>query len=474
MSDSIQRAQPPLEFIPPHFNPLVLQIAQWSLPIMLRFRLRPWLPAGISHIEMVNVETLVDLYQKFQAGKIRFLMAFHHPEVDDPLSMLYLLSRAVPRVARQQGIQLKYPVHSHFMYERGMTLWAGDWLGWFFSRLGGIPIHRGKKLDWGGMRTARDIFVNSQFPIAVAPEGATNGHSEIISPLEPGVAQLGFWCVENLVKANRPEEVFILPIGIRYRYVEPPWAKLDELLSQLEADSGLPVEPIEPSTIDNREDVYYQRLLRLAEHLLSEMEGFYQRFYHQTLSELPLTGIDASTQPNQVLVARLQRLMDTALRVAEDYFGLQSNGTAIDRCRRLEEAGWSRIYREDIPDLDALPPLKRGLADWVAEEAELRLRHMRLAESFVAVTATYIQEKPTVERFAETALLMFDFMARIKEKKIPSRPRLGWREARVTVGEPISVSDRWSTYQTSRQAARRAVNDLTQDLQKALEQLLSV
>jgi len=473
LSDSIQRAQPPLEFIPPRFNPLVLQAAQWSLPIMLRFRLRPWLPAGISQIETVNVEALVDLYQQFQAGKIRFLMAFHHPEVDDPLSMLYLLSRAVPRVARQQGIHLQYPIHSHFMYERGMTLWAGDWLGWFFSGLGGIPIHRGKKLDWGGMRTARDIFVNSKFPIAVAPEGATNGHSEIISPLEPGVAQLGFWCVENLVKANRPEQVFIVPIGIRYRYVEPPWSKLDELLSQLEADSGLPVEHIDPAA-NNREEIYYQRLLHLAEYLLHEMEEFYQRFYHQKLPELPLTEIDASTQPNQLLVARLQRLMDTALRVAEDYFGLQSNGPAIDRCRRLEEAGWSYIYREDIPDLDALPPLKRGLADWVSEEAELRLRHMRLAESFVAVTATYVKEKPTAERFAETALLMFDFMARIKDKKIPSRPRLGWRRARVTVGEAISVSDRWSTYQTSRQAARLAVNDLTRDLQKALEKLIAV
>ncbi len=472
MSDSIQHAQPPLAFIPPRFNPLVLGITQWLLPIMLRFRLRRWLPAGISHIETVNVEVLVDLYQQFQAGKIRFLMAFHHPEVDDPLCMLYLLSRAVPRVARQQGIRLQYPIHSHFMYERGMTLWAGDWLGWFFSRIGGIPIHRGKKLDWSGMRTARDLFVNGKIPIAIAPEGATNGHSEIISPLEPGVAQLGFWCVENLHKANRPEQVFIVPIGIRYYYVEPPWSKLDWLLSQLEADSGLPVQQIDPLAIDQREELYYQRLLRLGEYLLSEMEEFYRRFYHQNLPELASMESDPSAHPNQVLVARLQRLLDTALRVAEEYFGLQSQGTAIDRCRRLEEAGWSYIYREDLPDLDALPPLKRGLADWVAQEAELRLRHMRLAESFVAVTATYVKEKPTAERFAETALLMFDFIARIKERKIPRRPRLGWRQARITVGEPISVSDRLSTYQTSRQAARQSVTALTQDLQRALEKLI--
>jgi hypothetical protein len=192
LSDSIQHAQPPLKFIPPRFNPLALRIVQWLLPILLRFRLRRWLPAGISHIEAENVKVLVDLYQQFQAGKIRFLMAFHHPEVEDPLCMFYLINRAVPRAARQQGIRLQYPTPSYFVYERGMTLWAGDWLGWLFSRIGGIPIHRGKHLDWSGMRTARDLFVNGKFPIGIAPEGATNGHSEIISPLEPVLLNWGF------------------------------------------------------------------------------------------------------------------------------------------------------------------------------------------------------------------------------------------------------------------------------------------
>lgn len=471
MSDSIHPARSKLEFIPQRFNPLVLQIFQGLLPIWLRFRLRRWLPAGISHIETENVEVLAELYQQFQAGKIRFLLAFRHPEVDDPLCMLYLLSRAVPRVARQQGIRLQHPIHSYFIYERGMTLWAGNWLGWLFSRLGGMSIYRGKRLDRISLKAARELFANGELPIAVAPEGATNGHSEIVSPLEPGVARLGFWCVEDLVKADRSEAVFIVPIGIQYSYPQPPWSKLNWLLSQLEADSGLPVQSIDASAVDEREELYYQRLLRLGEHLLCEMEEFYQRFYHQNLPELP--SIEQSTHPNQVLIARLQRLLDIALQVAEQYFGLQSHGSVIDRCRRLEEAGWNRIYREDLPDINSISPLKRGLADWVAEEAELRLRHMRLVESFVAVTGTYVMEKPTAERFAETALIVFDVISRIKGKKMPRRPRLGWRQARVSVGEPISVSDRWATYQSGRQAAKQAVNDLTQDLQKALEKLIS-
>ncbi len=470
MPDSIQHAQPRLDFIPQRFNPFVLQLAQWLLPVLLRFRLRPWLPAGISRIEVKNAEVLAELYQQFQAGKIRFLMAFRHPEVDDPLSMFYLLSRVVPKVARQKGILLKHPIHSHFVYERGMLIWAGNWLGWFFSSLGGTSIRRGKRVDRIGMRAMRDLFANGKMPIAIAPEGATNGHSGIVSPLEPGVAQLGFWCVEDLHKANRPETVLIVPIAIQYSYVKPPWSKLNWLLSQLEADSGLPVQEIDESALSKPEEIFYQRLLRLAEHLLTEMEDFYQRFYHQQLPEVA----EGAASPNQLLIARLHRLMNIALNVAEQYFGLESQGNFIDRCRRLEEAGWSYIYREDLSDFDTLPPLKRGLADWVATEAELRMRHMRLAETFVAATENYVKEKPTPERFAETALLMFDMMGRIRNnKKLPGRPRLGWRQAQITIGEPISVTERWSIYKSDRHAARQAVNDLTNDLHQAIENLIS-
>ncbi|MDZ8051358.1 MAG: 1-acyl-sn-glycerol-3-phosphate acyltransferase [Aulosira sp. ZfuVER01] len=462
MPKSIQSIQPPLKFIPPRFNAVILQIAKWLLPILLRLRLRPWLPAGIIKIEAKNAEVLAQLYEKFQAGKVRFLLAFRHPEVDDPLCMFYLLSRIVPKVARQQGIKLHYPVHSHFLYDRGMTLWAGDWLGWFFSLLGGVAIRRGKRLDRQAIQTARDLFANSKMPISVAPEGGTNGHSGVVSPLEPGVSQLGFWCVEDLAKANRPETVFVVPIAIQYRYVNPPWSQLERLLSKLEADSGLPVLPVE-NGINGQPEIYYQRLCRLAEHVISEMEEFYRRFYHQNLPPIP----------NQEIISRLHRLLDTALQMSEQYFNIQPQGNFIDRCRRLEEAGWSYIYREDIPDIAALSPLNRGLGDWIAEEADLRMRHMRLVESFVAVTASYIQEQPTAERCAEITLLIFDMLSRISERKPPARPRLGWRTARISVGEPISVTERWANSQGDRQASRNATSQLTRDLKLALEELIA-
>lgn len=471
MSHQRQRAQFPLDFIPERFNPFLLRCAHAVLPVVMQMRLRSWLPAGIAEVDVTNTEELVDLYHQFQMGKIRLIMAFRHVEVDDPLSLIFLFSRAIPQVARQKKMALHYPIHAHFMYDRGMTLWAGDWLGYFFSQLGGIPVHRGKQLDRVSLRAARELLTNGKLPFIMAPEGATNGHSDTVSPLEPGLAQLSFWCVQDLLKANRSEPVIIVPIGIQYRYMEPPWTQLDQLLSQLEADTGLPVQPIGTATLDPARPCY-ERICQLGEHLLSQMGQFYQRLTHRDLPT-PASPDSATDHSQTNLDTRLQIVLDRALGIAEQHFNLPSQGSVIERCRRLEEAGWRDIYREDLPDLNVLSPFERGLADWIAEESEMRSRHMRLAESFVAVSETYVQDNPSVERLAEMAMLMFDLVSRIKGISTPARPRLGWRRVHLTIGEPISVSDRWPTYERDRQSAKQAVLDLTRDVQTALENMIS-
>ncbi len=478
MPNSISHVQPPLEFIPPAYNPLIVQGCQQILPWWLRFQ------TSISDIQAENVETLAELFHQFQNQKVRFLLAFRHPNSNDPYCLGQLVWKLVPEVARQKGIPLKFPVHSHFIYDRGIPLWAGARVGWLYSQLGGTPIVRGK-IDRAGLRSARDLFANSQFPIAAAPEGATNGHNEIVSPLEPGIAQMGFWCVEDLRKADRTEKVVIVPIGIQYRYVQPPWEALEKLLTQLETDCGLaaldssniPNLNTENSNPENKNQKFqYLRLIRLGSHLLVVMEEFYRRFYHQNIlpkkaesNSLLMTEITKNDLENAEMMSRLKALLDVALQVAEQYFNLKPKGSLIDRCRRLEQAGWDYIYREDIKDIAALCPLERGLADRLAEEASLRMWHMRLVESFVSVTGKYVQEKLTAERLAETTLLLSDVLARIKGGNPFGRPSLGKQRVQMTVGEPISVSDRWEGYQTSR---RIAVAELTQDLQLALEGMI--
>ncbi len=468
MPDLRHQAHPKLAFIPPSYNLLFTQLVYWILPLLMKVRIQPWLPAGLENVETQNAETLAHLYYQFQTGKTRLILAFRHVEVDDPLCGLYLLSRSIPQAARKLGFSLQQPIHAHFIYERGMPLWAGAWLGWMLAKLGGIPIRRGRQPDWAGLRVARDLLVHGAFPLAVAPEGATNGHGGIISPLAPGVAQLGFWCVSDLRRENRCESVVVVPIGIQYRYLTPPWKALEKLLHQLEIDSGLSPYHLPPESYSNLPSYYYQRLLTLGDHLLGTMEKFYQRFYHQLLPQ-EKGSLSSDLTEEQNLAARLYRLLDIALGMAESYFALEATGHVSERCRRVEEAAWTYIYRDDIENLKQLPKLEQGLANWVAAEAQLRMLHMRLVESFVAVSGTYIQDQLTGERLCEIALLMFDVVARIKGNQIPSRPRLGWRSARITVADPISISDRWTAYENDR---RGAIKTLTQDIQAGLERTI--
>ena len=141
----------------------------------------------------------------------------------------------------------------------------------------------------------------------------------------------------------------------------------------------------------------YQRLLALGEHLLGVMEDYYHRVYQMPL---PTNAAEAS------MGERLEILRDAALQVAETYFQLPPRGNMIDRCRRIEQAGWDRIFRQELANNQAPSPLAKGLADREAEEACLRMWHMRLVENFVAVTGQYVKQRPTAERFAETLMIV--------------------------------------------------------------------
>lgn len=490
MTSRITQVQPPLEFIPPDFNPLVLAVGRSLIPFWLRWR------KGVARTEITNAETLVELYQQFHAGKIRFLLAFRHPSTVDPLVIAQLVWNDIPAIARQQGTPLKQPLHLHFVYDRGIPLWAGPAVAWLIAKLGGTPIRRGS-LDTPGLRSIRHLFVHGRFPLAAAPEGGTNGHNEIVSPIEPGIAQFGFWCLEDLKKAKRPEDVMIVPLGIQYCFVTPPWRSLADLLSQLEAESGLQPDSTHLTLMEGlrdgaspspeQEKILYQRLFALGQHLLEKMEVFYREYYGRAIALEPDSAppdVDAepkgestaqestdqeSTAQDQ-LGQRLHALLSAALGVAEQALNLKPRGNLTDRCRRVEQASWDRIYRSDVKPSQPLSMLDQGLANLVAEESAVRLWHLRLVETFVSVTGKYVAERPTVERFADTTLLIWTMLRQINQQSTEPKPDLGDRVARVSVGDPIDVSDYWEAYQSKQR--RMAIASVTQELQAALESLV--
>ncbi|MCT0225227.1 1-acyl-sn-glycerol-3-phosphate acyltransferase [Synechococcus sp. CS-1328] len=455
-----------LEPIPPRLNLAMVRLLHGLLPLLLRFRWFVWLPARIKALELVEGERLMEAFQRFQAGELRLILAFRHGEVDDPLSALWLLSRGLPALAHRSGVHLRLPLHAQFLYDRGMPLWGGRGLGWVLSRLGGVSLRRGRRPDWTALRTSRHLVLDGTCPFAVAPEGATNGHGEQLGPLENGVAQLGVWCVQDLDRAGRSEAVWIVPISLQYRYCRQNWGALENLLARLELLVGLATDRAGTRPKDEAPDNaaiqnqavstdhavstnhsastdkalrLYPRLLAIGDVLLEQLERFYERLIPQPSPGTPATAAQGSTADSPGRGERIRALLDRALALAENRLGLSGGGTPEERCRRLEEEGWRRQFREDLPLRRHLSPLDRALADWLARDAAMALRHMRLAEGLVAVSGDYVASRPSFERFAETALLLHDALQRLQGVRLPRRPGLGARQVRLTVADPIRL-----------------------------------
>jgi hypothetical protein len=464
----ITQARSPIKLSPPVFKPWSLTIARWFLPFWLKRRLR------IERVYSNNVEQLVELCRKFQNGNTRLILAFRHPSRDDIFCLSHLLARSLPESGDRYRISLDKPFFAHFFYDRHLPQWAGRTIAWLFPKLGGIAIDRGT-IDRDGMDIARNILFEGKLPLAIAPEGNENGLSEAIDPLEPRTAQLGFWCAKDLAASGQFAETTIVPIGIQYYYMNEPWLSLEDTIAKIESEVGIAADRTESiSTIRHGEPkhmkrILYDRIYKLAQYFLYQMENFYAQFHQYSSPERPDISVGLSRQQ---IAERLTAVLDYSVHICESHFNLQPKGSIADRCRRIERASRKWIYPKALKNPDNLPPTSKKLADRIATEADLRVWHMRMAETLVAVTGTYIKDRPSVDRFAEITLKIWDLLAQIEGKKNPDRPYLGERIAEVTVGDPISVSPRLQNYLSSRERAKSEVANLTEEIRVALDRMI--
>ena len=432
---SIQSARPALRRLPTRASRTVQAVLG---------RLLPWVFVS-QRLQLDHGEADEGLALEFaaqQQGERTLLLAFRHPSPRDPLVLADLFWTRVPKAARRLGLALPRPIELRFLYDRGIPLWAGPLIGWLLQRCGGIAIHRGR-LDRPALNQARDALAQGRHALVVAPEGATNNLSGEMAPLEPGVAQLAFWAAEALDAADDPRPLHVIPVGIRYRWRRPDWTALEARLTALEQHLG-----VTPEDQGGRRE----RLLHIGTELIEALEQ---------LERL-------KPEPDQPLAERIEVYRLHGLRKAENHFALRASGTLQERCRRIEQAAWDRIYRDN---LDQLPPLERSLADWEAREADQQLTRMRLVEHFTSVSGHYLSDQPDFDRFAEMVLLVEEAIGWIEASPWNGRPSLGPQRVELSLGGALPVQPRLADYRSNR---RRAVQTLTNDLEQALTQLMRV
>ncbi|MEB3253687.1 MAG: 1-acyl-sn-glycerol-3-phosphate acyltransferase [Synechococcus sp.] len=433
---STQSARPALRRLPTRPSRLVQRIVARLLPVLFRIQ-------GLELRCGNAAEELLRHFHGQQLGRTSLLIAFRHPSTRDPLVLADLFWNRIPALGRALQQPLQRPLELRFLYDRGIPIWAGPIIGWLLQRSGGIAIHRGR-LDRPALNQARTVLAQGRHPLIVAPEGATNNLSGEMAPLEPGVAQLAFWAAEDLDENDDPRSLAILPLGVRYSWRQQNWKALDARLSALEEHLGLnPDERLDEEPILRRRS----RLLGIGTALLEALEQL-ERLH-------PEEGL--------ALTERIERYRLHGLTKAEAHFHLRAGQTLQERCRRIEQAAWDRIYRDG---LDLLSPLERSLADWEAREADLALTRMRLVEHFTSVSGHYVSDAPDFDRLAEMLLLLEEAIGWIEDRPWSGRPDLGPQRVELTLAEPLPVAPLLENYRRNR---RKAVQQLTDELALRLQ-----
>jgi hypothetical protein len=454
--------RPALRFLSPARTPWLLSVAGIGSWLYVRLGNR------VRHEELFGMDRLVGAYRQMQEGSIRLIVAFRHPGVEDGTMVFRLLSGIVAREARHLGVALRWAPRAHFLFGRDVPEWSGHFLEWLLPRIGGISVYPGR-YDSESINTVRRYLTDMPHPLALAPEGQVVYHNERVSALESGTAQLAFWCIEDLKRQSRSEDVVILPVCTSYHYDPRDWRALLRILDRIETECGLPLlngltpppRPSSPPGDEDREKIYI-RVARATRRVLDLAEDFYARFYACRFAAR------TEDQSEAVLQKRVQDICEAALSVGERFFHLTPKGDFVRRVMALRMAGISWMYREDIPDLAALPAAERALADRIAVESWLSCRHMELVDALEYMRVDYLQPESDFDRFVEFITNLWDVVNRLKGGNVSGRINPLKKTARIIVNEPLQVSPRWSLYKENR---RKAVDSLTHELHESFRRV---
>jgi len=409
----------------------------------------------IKSIEFRRPELLVDAWRQFQEGRTRLLIAFRHAYGDEPQLLSYVFDAVLRPAARRLGAALPRVPRARFVHGYEVPLWSGALTRWILPRSGAMPVYHAK-VDRRSLERMRAALRDGPYPLALAPEGQISYRSEALPRIEEGAVRLGVWCAAELAAAGRPERVHVLPLSVHYRYDEADAPKLEALVSEVEAScdgqdgQGRAAAGRGPTDSRRRRGVagpgwkaaLAARIEAVELRLIAAAEGYY--------GIRPPEGASRD--------ARLEALLEEALRRAEAAFGLVPEGDRIARVYRIRQEGWDRIYPE--VDLRALPPLERRLADRRAGEAWYVMRHMELVDLGHYLDSTYLAGRngdgPPFDRLVEAAYSAADLASRLVGGNISHRPSALAKRAVIAASPAIDVGALTAARGGDRRAASRA------------------
>jgi 1-acyl-sn-glycerol-3-phosphate acyltransferase len=393
-------------FVPPRENRVVRKAVDTCLPFIAR-RFSGLRRVVLSEPDRQRLGQIV-------AG--RGILAPNHPTGADPMVM-YWLSRLVKRP---------------FNYLAAREVLDLPW-GWALNRIGTYSVVRGVP-DREAIRTTRRLLAEEDRTVVIFPEGEVYEHNDLLLPFQPGIVQMGFWALDDLL-ARRPEEgLTVTPIAIRYRCCGSPRRVIDRSLGALESALKLPADPALGR---------YERLLRVGSRVLETLER--------------AEGVQAP--PGAPLTERIPVVRQAILSRVAAAIGVSLNPTdgPADQLHRLMFAlrSWVGHAAPDQNDYDELLYRRKMQVAGPLFDDIYRL------QNFIAMTGDYVASQPSAERFLEV-------LGRL-EKEVFGKTGAWPREAVVRVGEPFRLEAHHADYRARK---RETVAEITRRLESSIREML--
>ena len=433
----------------------LVRLGRALMPAYLKFAL------AFTGVEILSPETILNELRDFQEQRSRLIVAFRHPYGDEPQMIFHVFENMLPRIARKSGNPLKAEPALRLVHDYAVPLWGDALIRFALPRAGAMPVYH-VKCETNSLSSIRAVLRDGPNPLGLAPEGQISYHSETLPRIEHGAVRMGFWCASELNRANRTEEVRILPVSIHYQYDKRDFGKVVAHVQDLESLCGL------PQGAGKVEDALAQlmpRLVAIEHRLLKHAEAFYASTYNYSLPE---TLPDETDRDNRQ--RRWNALLPAALSVAEHALGIDpGQEDVVQRMYRVRLEGWSRVKPEE--SLKSLSPLELALADRRAGEGWFAMRHMELVDLMSYHDVSYVEgSAPSDDRIVEHVLNLRDLASRLMGGNVSNRPNNIRKRAFVVPGEYINLTALMPEYQKHpKQTARIATEQLAKRLESCIE-----
>lgn len=401
-----------LDFKPPKPNITAIKVAQALIPLANRLFLK-----GLT-ID-IDAESITQLKSTQESPTV---IVPNHAASEDP-AVVFLLSKRLS--------QPFYYMAACEIFDKGKL---GRIRSFVMQRLGVYSVVRGT-VDRNAFRTTRRLLCEGKWPLVIFGEGEISHQNDTVMRFERGATQLCFWAIDDIKKADIDKPLYVVPIGIKYRYTKDMWHTIDTALTELERNI---LPPTARTPIER-----YQRLRRIGIAVLKTLADEYQ----------------FKVEPNTSLNEQIQGLKEQILSHAEKIMGIHSNNDVLARVRTLKNIVDAEVYR----DVDEMTEYERKIHEELLQKFQQFYPDLNRLVNFIAITDGYVAEEHSPERYLEVIFRL--------EKEVFGEAKMrGPRVASIRAGKPKNLLEHYDTYKSQK---KETVEQVTVELETTVQNLVT-